>query len=134
MKILRTLTISLMLAATGALMPYDSFAQQSADSRSTTTAEDTAISTERAFRGQRNIGMGYSEDTEATEGGGSVNVQIVATYDERTNSVVVRGPSEILDLVAQVLADLDSTTTQIADVRIFQLRYTDATITANIIN
>ncbi|MHC4625617.1 MAG: secretin N-terminal domain-containing protein, partial [Planctomycetota bacterium] len=132
MKILRTLTISFMLTATGALAPRYGLAQQSADSGSTT--EDSAVSAERAFRGQRNIDMGYSEDAEAEEGGGSVNVQIVATYDDRTNSVVVRGPGEILDLVAQVLADLDSTTTQIADVRIFKLKYTDATTTANIIN
>jgi len=134
MKIFRTLTISVMLVATGALTPRYSFAQQVADSLPGNTAEDAAVSTARDFRGQRDIARGYSEDAEATEGGSSVNVQIVATYDERTNSVVVRGPGEILDLVAQVLEDLDSTTTQIADVRIFRLRYTDATSTANIIN
>jgi len=134
MKILKALILSVTLAVTGVLTPHYSFAQQSADSPPETTAEDTTVSTERTFRGQRDIGMGYSEDAEPTDGGGNVNVQIVATYDERTNSVVVRGPSEILDLVAQVLADLDSTTTQIADVRIFKLKYTDATTTANIIN
>ena len=138
MQTLRTLIISVMLAATGTLVPRCGFAQQSADSPLGDTTEDSTVSTDRDFsRGQRDIGRAYSEDTEdatGTEGGSSVNVQIVATYDERTNSVVVRGPSEILDLVAQVLEDLDSTTTQIADVRIYQLRYTDATITANIIN
>jgi len=123
-----------MLAAAGAMIPRYSFAQQNVDSPPETTAEDAVVSTGRDFRGPRDIGSGYSEDTEASEGGSSVNVQVTATYDERTNSVIVRGPSEILSLVAQVLADLDSTTTQIADVRIFQLRYTDATSTANIVN
>ncbi|MBL7189548.1 MAG: hypothetical protein ISS70_24735, partial [Phycisphaerae bacterium] len=134
MKILRIFIISVLLATTGVFMPSQSLAQRGADSPQETTAENSAASASRFGRGQRDSGRADSADAEAAQGGGSVNVQVTATYDERTNSVIVRGPSEILSLVAQVLADLDSTTTQIADVRIFKLRYTDATSTTNIIN
>jgi len=135
MKILRISIVSVLLAATGVFVPSHSSAQQrAADSSRETTAQDSAAFGNRFGRGQRDSGRADSADAEAAEGGGSANVQVVATYDERTNSVVVRGPSEILALVAQVLEDLDSTTTKIADVRIFKLRYTDATTTANIIN
>ncbi len=124
----------MLLAAAGAMMSRDSFAQNTADSPRENASGSSAAFPPGFGRGQRDSGRIQSEDAEATEGGGNINVQVVATYDERTNSVIVRGSGEILDLVAQVLADLDSTTTKIADVRIFQLRYTDATTTANIIN
>ena len=135
MNIFKIIARTALLAATVALMPSYSFAQRAANSSRETTAEDSGALANRFGRGQFGGGQDNAEDAGTDQsGGGSVNVQIVATYDERTNSVVVRGPSEILDLVGQVLADLDSTTTKISDVRIFRLRYTDATITANIIN
>lgn len=134
MQIIRIFFISVLLATTGLLMPRYSFAQGSADSRREIISENSSAFPNRFGRGQRDIGMVDGDNADAAEGAGNINVQVVATYDERTNSVIVRGSGEILDLVAQVLADLDSTTTKIADVRIFQLRYTDATTTANIIN
>ena len=132
MQILRILIIGVMLATTGVLMPRHSFAQQSADSPS--EAEGTDVFTGRGDRDERDGARAGSEESSPVQGGGCVNVQVVAAPDERTNSVVVRGPAEILDLVAQVLSALDSTTTQIADVRIFQLRYADAMNTADVIN
>jgi len=134
MQNLRTLIISVMLATTGLLMPSYCFAQQIADSPPGTKAEDTVVFTDRNDRDQRDGARRGSEDGGTAQNGGSVNVQVVAAADERTNSVIVRGPGEILDLVAEVLAALDSTTTQIADVRVFQLRYADAMNTANVIN
>lgn len=68
------------------------------------------------------------------QGGGNVNVQVVAAADEQTNSVVVRGPAEALNLVANVIKALDDTGAKVADVRVFQLRYADATNTADVIN
>lgn len=126
--------ISVMLAVACLLAPSYCLAQQGAGAPRTNTDEAAGGFGGRFGRGQSGGGQGNAEDSGTNQSGGSVNVQVVATYDERTNSVIVRGPGEILDLVAQVLADLDSTTTQIADVRIFPLRYTDATTTANIIN
>ena len=61
-------------------------------------------------------------------------MQVVAAADAQTNSVVVRGPAESLDLVANVIKVLDDTTAKVADVRVFQLRYADAMNTADVIN
>ncbi|MFH1716307.1 MAG: secretin N-terminal domain-containing protein [Planctomycetota bacterium] len=72
--------------------------------------------------------------TGQSQAGGSVNVQVVAAADTRTNSVVVRGPADTLDVVDGVIKALDDRTIQVADVRVFQLRYADAMNTAQIIN
>ncbi|MHC4227202.1 MAG: secretin N-terminal domain-containing protein, partial [Planctomycetota bacterium] len=72
--------------------------------------------------------------TGQNQAGGSVNVQVVATADERTNSVVVRGPSEVLDVVADMITALDDRDVEVADVRVFQLRYADAMNAAQVIN
>jgi type II secretory pathway component GspD/PulD (secretin) len=65
---------------------------------------------------------------------GSVNVAVAAAADERTNSVVVRGPSEALEIVVGMIKALDDRTVSVADVRVFQLRYADALNTADVIN
>jgi type II secretion system protein D len=80
------------------------------------------------MRGQRD------NQNRSQQGGTSINVQVVAAADERTNSVVVRGPSEALDLVADMIKALDDTGARVADVRVFQLRYADAMNAADVIN
>ena len=134
MQILKILAIGVMLAATVALMSPHSFAQQSAGSQPGDEVEDNTVFTNRGERDERDGERGDTEDGDAVQGGNGVNVQVIATADERTNSVVVRGPAEIIDLVAQVLKALDDTTAKVAGVRIFQLRYADAMNTAEIIN
>jgi len=83
-------------------------------------------------RGGRNAGPGGG--TSSGQAGGSMNVQVVAAADEQTNSVVVRGPIEALELVENIISSLDDKTAKVADVRVFQLRYADATNTADVIN
>jgi general secretion pathway protein D len=79
-------------------------------------------------------GRGGDNQTQSGTAGGSMNVQVVAAADEQTNSVVVRGSSEALDLVADIIESLDDKTAKVADVRVFQLRYADAANTADVIN
>jgi len=134
MEILKTLIIGAALATTSVLMPRYSFAQGSAASSAGAGAEDTVVLTPRSNEDQRDGRRVDIEESGSVQGGGGVNVEVVAAADERTNSVVVRGPAEILDLVADVLAALDDTTTQVAGVKIFQLRYADAMNTAEVIN
>ena len=74
------------------------------------------------------------DSSRQSQGGGSVNVQVVAAADTRTNSVVVRGPAEALEVVADMIKALDDRTVKVAGVRVFQLRYADAMNTAQIIN
>ena len=85
-------------------------------------------------RGPGSRGGPGSETDNQSQGGGSVNVQVVATADDRTNSVVVRGPTEALDIVASMIKQLEDTTAKVAGVKIFQLRYADAMNTAEMIN
>jgi len=75
-----------------------------------------------------------SDGNQQSQGGGSLNVQVVAAADDRTNSVVVRGPAETLDIVDSMIKQLEDTTAKVAGVRIFQLRYADAMNTAEMIN
>jgi general secretion pathway protein D len=77
---------------------------------------------------------GDSGGGQSQTSGGSLNVQVVAAADERTNSVVVRGPAETLDIVDSMIKQLEDTTAKVAGVKIFQLRYADAMNTAEMIN
>jgi len=85
-----------------------------------------------AFGGRGSSDRGDSSGQ--NQGGGSVNVQVVAAADTRTNSVVVRGPTEAMEVVADMIKALDDRAVKVAGVRVFQLRYADAMNTAQIIN
>lgn len=69
-------------------------------------------------------------DSSSTRAGMSVT----AVADERTNSVVVSGPSESLEVVAEVVKSLDSRSATPVDVKVFHLEYADADNTAELIN
>ena len=73
-------------------------------------------------------------DTSSSQGGGAVNAQVVAAADTRTNAVVVRGPAEALEIVADMIKALDDRTATLAGVRVFQLKYADAMNVAEVIN
>ncbi len=133
MQIRRILSIGVMLAA-GLLIPRHSLAQQATAQRG--SDDEDRISRALAERLAAAGGAGADEDAgDTAQGGtGAANVQVVAAADERTNAVVIRGPAEMLDLVADVLAALDKTTARIAGVKVFQLRYADAMNVADVIN
>ncbi len=135
MQIRRIFFIGAILAAIIVLMPGNGYAQQTARSRQRTEDEEaTALPRGDRFGPGRDAGSGISGDDGTAEGGGAANVQVVAAADERTNAVVVRGPAELLDLVADVLEALDKTTAKVAGVKVFQLRYADAMNVADVIN
>ncbi len=73
---------------------------------------------------------GANAPSAATRG----NQAVVAAADDRTNSVVVRGPREVLDIIDGMIGELDKRTTEIADVRVKQLRYADALSVAQLVN
>jgi general secretion pathway protein D len=79
-------------------------------------------------------GRGGSQGGGSQQGGGNINVQVVAAADTQTNSVVVRGPAESLALVESVIEALDNIGSKVAMVRVYQLRYADAINTADVIN
>lgn len=77
---------------------------------------------------------GPGGQTQTGQAGGSMNVQVVAAADDQTNSVVVRGPTDAMEIVQGVINSLDDTSAKVTDVRVFQLRYADATNVADVIN
>ncbi len=135
MKTFISFMMGVVLLGAGGLIPCSAFAQQSETSRSERqqTTEDTSAR-RRVAEDRRSVEANNDSQEEDNGPSGGVNTQVIATADERTNSVVVRGPAEVLDLVAQVLADLDNTTTKVAGIRVFQLKYADAMNTAEMIN
>jgi len=64
----------------------------------------------------------------------SSTLKVTAAADSRTNTVVVTGPNNILDVVAEVVKNLDSQIPTVADVKVFHLEYADAQDTAELIN
>ena len=82
-------------------------------------------------------GRGFSQDqTNQTNESSTTagNARVAAAADERTNAIVVRGPSDVLKIVAGVIAKLDDSTATVAGVRVFQLRYADALNVAQVVN
>ncbi len=59
--------------------------------------------------------------------------RIVAVADERSNSLIVSAPSELLDVVAQVIRQIDTSIEDITELRVFQLQYADAQETSDLI-
>lgn len=85
----------------------------------------------RFFRGPGGPGGDDRED----QNGGTPSQKVTASADTRTNSVVVTGPAEVLDVVEDVLHELDSSpAAEFAEIKVFQLEYASATDAANLIN
>ena len=61
-------------------------------------------------------------------------LKVRASADSRTNSVVVTGPKEIMDVVADVIKNMDKQVPNFADVKVYHLEYADAQDTAELIN
>ncbi len=77
-------------------------------------------------------GGGSSSSNNASSSRGSVPV--TASADSRTNSVVVSASEERMQVIQQMIEGLDTTTAEIADVKVYHLEYADAENTAELIN
>ena len=80
-------------------------------------------------------GRGRGDDRgDSDSSSAATGVTVTAVADERTNSVVVSGPSDSLELVAEIIKALDSRSATPVDVKVFHLEYADAENTADLIN
>ncbi|MGE5297523.1 MAG: secretin N-terminal domain-containing protein [Solirubrobacterales bacterium] len=86
------------------------------------------------MRGDRGGPGGMMGQNQSSQAGGSASITVVAAADEQSNSVVVRGPTDAMDIVAGVIDSLDSKAAKIASVRVYQLRYADASNVADVVN
>ncbi|NQV31677.1 MAG: hypothetical protein HQ515_03235, partial [Phycisphaeraceae bacterium] len=73
-----------------------------------------------------------SSSSSASSSRGSVPVS--ASADTRTNSVVVSASEERMMVIEQMIQGLDTTTMDLADVKVYHLEYADAENTAELIN
>ena len=74
--------------------------------------------------------MGGEENSQS--GGGSEAVKqaasrVLAVADERTNSVVVTAPDELIPMIDELIMEIDAVGDDVLQVRVFPLQYADAT-------
>jgi general secretion pathway protein D len=74
----------------------------------------------------RNDNNGDSEARQAAS-------RVVALADERTNSLVVSAPDELLPTIAQLVAEIDTNVADLTEMRIFRLEHSDATEMAQLL-
>lgn len=81
----------------------------------------------RMMRGRRGgpFGGGEEEDNSST-GGAAQNIPVIADSDDRTNAVVVSGPADVLEVIAQVVKELDSNPDEERSLFVYKLKYADA--------
>ncbi len=91
----------------------------------------------RGGRGGRG-GFGGGGDNNASDSSTSESgrgyVAVTAAADTQTNSVVVSGPHERMEVIRQVVQGLDTRASELAGVKVFHLEYADAQNTAELIN
>lgn len=59
--------------------------------------------------------------------------RVVAVADERTNSLVVSAPEELMPIIEQVVRDVDVVTDDVTEIAVFHLEHADATEMAQIL-
>ncbi|MHC4646416.1 MAG: secretin N-terminal domain-containing protein [Planctomycetota bacterium] len=104
------------------------FGRDRSSSRSRSSTSDFPLS----FRRGR-FGRDDSRQTEESDGSGSI-VEIVASADERTNSIVVSGPPDTLEVIAGVVRELDANPEQERQVFVYTLKNAEASSLKEILN
>jgi general secretion pathway protein D len=85
------------------------------------------------MRGGRG-GDGGSFQDEGESAARQAAVRVVAVADERTNSLVVSAPDELMPTIEDLITQIDDVSEDITEVRVFALRYADAEQMTEIIN
>jgi general secretion pathway protein D len=86
------------------------------------------------MRGGMGGGGAQSSSVEGQSTARQAAVRVVAVADERTNSLVVSAPDELMPTIQDVIAQIDDVSEDITEVRVFALRYADAEEMAETIN
>lgn len=68
---------------------------------------------------------GAGGGTGRSSGGGAVNSRVVAVADERSNSLVVAAPDDVLPMIKDVVRQIDQPVSDITELRVFRLRNSD---------
>ncbi|MCI0498146.1 MAG: type II secretion system secretin GspD [Planctomycetales bacterium] len=84
----------------------DVFEQQS--TQSSRTGEMNPFMRMMEFGRGRDSGRGRDGGSQTEQPGAANNMRVIASADTQTNAVVVSGPSDVLDVIAKVVTDLDT--------------------------
>ena len=99
-----------------------------------TTDRDRDRRTRRVFGPFGPPGGDNQQDaTQSRSAARQTQALVVAVADERTNSVVVSAPDEIMPVIEQMIKEIDAMKEDITELRVFPLRYADAEETAKVI-
>lgn len=79
-------------------------------------------------------GRGNQQQQQQQQQGGMRNTPVNASSDDRTNTLVVTGPTDVLETVARVVRDLDNNPTSDETVFIYKLKNADALNVESVIN
>ncbi|HUT29286.1 MAG TPA: secretin N-terminal domain-containing protein [Sedimentisphaerales bacterium] len=104
------------------------FGKDRSSSRSRSSSTDLPLS----FRRGR-FGSNDSQQTQESDRSGSI-VEVVASADQRTNSIVVSGPPDTLEVIAQVIKELDANPEQERQIFVYALKNAEASNLKEILN
>ncbi|MCK5565370.1 MAG: type II secretion system secretin GspD [Planctomycetes bacterium] len=80
----------------------------------------------RMMSGRERGDRGRERKQQETGSGAAQNVPVVAAADDRTNAVVVSGPTDVLVIIEQVVKELDSNPNEDHDLFLYKLKYARA--------
>ncbi|HOE95010.1 MAG TPA: secretin N-terminal domain-containing protein [Candidatus Sumerlaeota bacterium] len=71
-------------------------------------------------------GGGDADQEQAASAALQAGLKVVAVADERTNSIIVSAPEDLIDTIESLVAAIDRSTDILTEVRVFPLRYSNA--------
>ena len=78
-------------------------------------------------------GGGGGGDTAATSSGRPGAGKVVATADERSNSLVVSAPDDLMPTIEELVKSVDTNVEDVTEIRVFRLKYADPQETADLL-
>ncbi|MBI1389736.1 MAG: hypothetical protein GC154_14960 [bacterium] len=78
-------------------------------------------------------GRGDNSDDQTDSTALKAASRVVAVADERSNSLVVSAPDELMPIIENMIHEIDSAVEDLTEIRVFKLMYADATETSSMI-
>ena len=76
---------------------------------------------------------GDNNNNNANSSASKASIRVLAVADENSNSVIVSAPDDILPIVGDLITNIDVSVDDIAEMKVFRLRYADPTEMANLL-
>lgn len=100
-------------------------------------SSDTSSNSGRGGRGQFRFGpfgpQGGGDNNTANSSGRPGASKVVATSDDRSNSLVVSAPDDLMPTIEQLVASVDTNVEDVTEIRVFRLKNADPQETADLL-